>query len=136
MKEFIGHCGYCGEFGHKAADCPNKKSYQNKGQKAKNEHKKKQSTKGDSKGKGHREMSKIKCFNSREYGHFAHDCPKAHDNANIAQESEQNNKVENMLDWDSASVCKECAMMCTELQYKDADKDLVVYGDQGTNIEE
>ena len=25
-KEFKGHCGYCGEFGHKAADCPNKKN--------------------------------------------------------------------------------------------------------------
>ena len=26
--------------------------------------------------------------------------------------------------------------MCTELQYEDADKDLVVYGDQWTNTEE
>ena len=25
-KEFKGCCGYCGEFGHKAAGCPNKKS--------------------------------------------------------------------------------------------------------------
>ena len=50
-KAFKGHCGYCGEYGHKAADCRNKKSYQNKGQKAKNKHKGKQSTKGDSKGK-------------------------------------------------------------------------------------
>ena len=33
-KAFKGHCGYCGEFGHKAADCPNKKCNQNKGQKA------------------------------------------------------------------------------------------------------
>ena len=51
-KVFKGCCGYCWEFGHKAADCSNKKSNQNKGQKAKNEHKKKQSTKGDFKGKG------------------------------------------------------------------------------------
>ena len=70
-KVFKGHCGYCGEFGHKAADCPNKKSNQNKGHKGKNEHKKKQSSKGDSKGKGHRDMSKIKCYNCGEYGHFA-----------------------------------------------------------------
>ena len=41
-----------------------------------------------------------------------------------------------MLDLDSTSVCKECVMMCTELQYEDADKDLVVYGDQGINPEE
>ena len=70
-KVFKGQCGYCGEFGHKAADCPNSKSNQNKGQKGKNKHKKKQSTKGDSKRKGHRDMSKIKCFNCGEFGHFA-----------------------------------------------------------------
>ena len=65
-KAFKGCCGYCGEFGHKAADCPNKKSNQNKSQKAKNEHKK-QSTKRDSKGKGHKDMSKIKCYNCGKY---------------------------------------------------------------------
>ena len=44
-------------------------------------------------------MSKLKCFNFGEYGHNAQDCLKPCDNANIAQESEQNNKVKNMLDW-------------------------------------
>ena len=34
-KQFKGRCGYCGEFGHKAADCPYKKSNQNKGSKEK-----------------------------------------------------------------------------------------------------
>ena len=34
-KAFKGRCGYCGEFGHKAGDCPHKKSNQNKGQKSK-----------------------------------------------------------------------------------------------------
>ena len=76
-KAFKGYCGYCREFGHKAADCPIKKSNQNNGQNAKTEHKKKQSTKGDSKERGHRDMSKIKFFNCGEYGHFACDCPKA-----------------------------------------------------------
>ena len=52
-----------GEFGHKAADCPNKKSNQNKDQKSKTHQKKKQHDKGNSKGKGHLDMSKIKCFN-------------------------------------------------------------------------
>ena len=41
-----------------------------------------------------------------------------------------------MLDLDCTSVCEECVMMCTELQYEDADEDLVVHGDQGINPEE
>ena len=81
-------------------------------------------------------MSKIKCFNCGEFGHFAQDCPKACDNANIAQESEQNKKVENMLDLNNISVSEECAMMCTDVQYEDGDEDVVVYGDQGINTEE
>ena len=135
-KAFKGCCGYCGEFGHKAADCPNKKSNQNKGQKSKTHQKKRQHGRGDSKGKGHLDMSKIKCFNCGEYGHFARDCLKARDNANIAQESEQKRKSESMLDLDSTSVSEECAMVCTELQYEDASKDEVVYGDQGISTEE
>ena len=44
--------------------------------------------------------------------------------------------METMLDLDSTSVCEECAMVCTELQYKDADEDQIVYRDQGINTEE
>ena len=135
-KAFKGRCGYCGEFGHKAADCPKKKSNQNKGQEPKNYQKKNQWRKGDSKGKGHIDMSKIKRYNCGEFGHFARDCPKARDNANIAQESEQNGKSESMLDLDNISVREECTMVCTEPQYEDASEDEVVYGDQGINTEE
>ena len=135
-KAFKGRCGYCGEFGHRAADCPNKKSNQNKGQKSKTHQKKKQHGKGDSKGKGHLDMSKIKCFSCGEYGHFARDCLKARDNANIAQESEQKGKSESMLDLDSTSVSEECVMVCMELQYEDASEDEVVYGDQVISTEE
>ena len=81
-------------------------------------------------------MSKIKCFNCGEYGHFARDCRKARDNANIAQKSEQKGKSESMLDLDSTSVSEECAMVCSELQYEDASENEVVYGDQGISIEE
>ena len=135
-KAFKRGCGYCGEFGHKAADCPNKKSNQNKGQKSKTQQKKKQHGKGDSKGKGHLDMSKIKCFKCGEYRHFACDCLKACDNANIARESEQKGKSDSMLDLDSTSVSAECAMVCTELQYEDASEDQVVYGDQEISAEE
>ena len=50
-KAFKGCCGYCGEFGHKAADCPNKKSNQNKGQKLKPQQKKSNMAKGTLKAK-------------------------------------------------------------------------------------
>ena len=45
-------------------------------------------------------------------------------------------KLETMLDLDSTSVCEECAMVCTDLQYEYADEDEIVYGDQGINAEE
>ena len=135
-KAFKGHCGYCGEIGHKAADCPNKKRNQNKGQKTKTQHEKRQYGKGDSKGKGHLDMSKIKCSNCGENGHFAHDCLKVCNNTNIAQESEQKGKLESMLELDSTSVSEECAMLCSELQYEDASEDEVVYRDQGISAEE
>ena len=36
-KQFKGQCGYCGEFEHKAANCPNKKSKQKEDSKDKSD---------------------------------------------------------------------------------------------------
>ena len=41
-----------------------------------------------------------------------------------------------MLDLDSTSVSEVCAMVCAVLQYEDASKNEVVYGDQGISTEE
>ena len=41
-----------------------------------------------------------------------------------------------MLDFDNSSVGEESAMMCTEVQYKDENKDIAVYGDQRIHTEE
>ena len=51
-------CSYCGEYGHKAACCPNKESNQSKCFKGISDQKKKHSTKGKYQGKGHKDLSK------------------------------------------------------------------------------
>ena len=76
-------------------------------------------------------MSRIKCYNCGEFGHFAQDCPKPHENTNIAQENEQNRKLAKKMDLGNSSVCKECAMICTDIYSDNKDEDIVVYGDQG-----
>ena len=43
-----------------------------------------QKSKKDGKGKGKTDMTKIKCYNCGEMGHFAQNCPKPRENANIA----------------------------------------------------
>ena len=64
-------------------------------------------------------------------GHFAQDCQKPCENANIARESEQNRKFGELMDFGDNSVCEECAMICTDIYSDEEYEDLIVYGDQG-----
>ena len=50
-KAFKGHCGYCGEFGHKAADCPNKKAIKTRARNRKTSKRKNCGVKGTLKAK-------------------------------------------------------------------------------------
>ena len=76
-------------------------------------------------------MSKIKCYNCGEMGHFARDCQKPCKNTNIARESEQNRKFGELMDFGDNSVCEECAMICTDAYSDEEYKDIIVYRDQG-----
>ena len=87
--------------------------------------------KDDLESKGVTNMSKIRCYNCGEMGHFARDSLKPCKNANIAQENEQNRKIAKMMNLCDNSVCEECAMICTDIYGDDEDKEIVVYGDQG-----
>ena len=58
-KQFKGRCGYCGEIGHKAANCPDKKSKKKEDSQEKSDKKETQKPKKDGKGKGKTDMSKL-----------------------------------------------------------------------------
>ena len=90
-----------------------------------------QKPKKDSKGKGKTDMSKSKCYNCGEMGHFARDCLKPRKNGNIAPENEQNRKLAKLMDLGDNSVCEECAMICTDAYSDEEYEEMVVYGDQG-----
>ena len=132
-KQFKRRCGYCGEIRHKAANCPDKKSKKTEDSQEKSDKKETQKPKKDSRGKGKTDMTKIKCYNCGEMGHFAWNCSKPRENANIARESEQNRKFGEFMDFGDSSVCEECAMICTDVYSEEEYEDLIVYRDQTAN---
>ena len=129
--QFKRRCGYCGEIGHKAANCPDKKSKKKEDSQDKSDKQETQKPKKDGKGKDKRDMSKIKCYNCGEMGHFARNFPKPRENANIARESEQNRNFGKLMDFGDSSVCEECAMICTDAYSDEEYESVIVYGDQG-----
>ena len=64
-------------------------------------------------------------------GHFAWNCLKPRENANLARENEQSCKFAKMMDFGDNSVCEECAMICTDVYSDEEYKNVIVYGDQG-----
>ena len=68
-------------------------------------------------------------------GHFARNCPKPRENANLARENERNSNFGNWMDLGNNSVCEECAMICTDVYSTDESEGMIVYGDQGISSE-
>ena len=97
--------------------------------------KKTQKPKKDNKGKGKTDMSKIKFFNCGEMGHFARNCLKPRENANLARENEQSRKFAKLMDFGDSSICEECALICTDVFSDEGYEDMIVYGDQGITTE-
>ena len=92
-----------------------------------------QNTKRVHKGKGKIDISKIRCYNCSELGHFAWDCPKPCEHANIPQENVEKTKCAKMMDLGDNSVCNECPMICTDIYSDNEDEEIVVYRDQGSS---
>ena len=88
-KQFKGQCRICGEFGHKAKFCPNRKPSGNR--------------------KGGFDKSKVKCYKCKKYGHYANECK-----ANVKKEHETSMFVGHVRTNGYVfpkGICKECKVV-------------------------
>ena len=118
-----------------SSELPDKKGKKKEDSQDKSDKKETQKPKKDNKGKGKTDMSKIKCFNCGDMGHFARNCPKPRENANLARGNERNSNFGKMMDLGDNSVCEECTMICTDVYSTDKSEEMIVYGDQGISSE-
>ena len=134
-----GQCGYCGKYGHKAADCHERKdNLENKktgqGKFKPNQNRKPIWKQGNQKGKKQFDISKVKCFNCNQYGHFARDCPNEKDQENMSKEEEESTHSDNYHMDLLSTRGEECVMVAQDSPTsEDPDDSIVTFGQQ--NIE-